>query len=885
MSAPSPSPPAGGERPGLPPSAVSLEDPIVEDPTAPQTGPRARRRAAHGWIASLFFLLSWVVYNANLRTPGSYDGLAASLIPFGIWRGDGVLLDRHGGKLPPEVGYSIVRSKTGHWVSLYPIVTPLLVTPLYVPTLWWGELRTDHPKYGNVARAVMEKVSASTLAALSVSAVYLLLLGRASPRVAAGLTVAYAFGTSTWAVSSQQLQQHAAGQLLLASCLLLLVRARPPGLAGIGFQGLLAGLLTANRPQNVFFSAALACIVLKRHGRRSWPFFVLAGLVAAALVSYNLVHFSSVTGGYGDYRLPGGGRLEATFPQLSSIAGLLISNRGLLTFSPFFLLLLFQAKSTAGPRDENAILAAAWLSTVLLYASYPGWSGGYTYGPRYLADGLPLLTLLLAGPVERLRSREGRVFLVVSTSWAVVLQAIGAFCFPGGDSGNERIGFWTASRSSPVLAARAGLQPPQFLPLLAPSLVMDGPLSPEDARSDLRWVQPPPGSCRSGERLDLRVAVTNHGRKRWSSFGGWFARDAVKLVAWWTGADGRSAPGSRPTEEWLAAALQPGETVVVGVRPRTPPTKGSYRLHVGILQTAGPEPITPPDRAEGDLRALVQVTPGGTASDFSVLWGGAEGPSEILAGRRARYRVRLRNGSETPWTSAVRLSYHWRRADGVELSLDGERANLVPLAEQDGFGVYAIDVLAIVPPAEYQLEFDLVEEGVDWFAARGSSPLLVDVVVRDAGPPVGTFPPLPDGAFRADVDAPSVPAKVRAGEAFDVAVTVRNRSAVVFPADGRIEAGGRVNVSYRWLDTAGNALVGDGARTALPAPLGPGESVTVLALVVAPTSEGERVLEIDLVQEGVDWFRARGSRPFQARVGVSRTGEPEIPTGSNRSRR
>ncbi|KAA0252448.1 MAG: hypothetical protein EDX89_18495 [Acidobacteria bacterium] len=833
-------------------------------------GPGATRpavRPSNGRIALLLFLVSWVGFNANLRTTAGYDGLAASLIPFGLWHGDGLYLDAVGGTLPPEVGYSIVRSRTGHWVSLYPVVTPLLVSPLYLPTLFLEGFRPDDPVTGRVVRSLMEKLSASTLAALSVAVVFLLLRRRASPRLATFLALAYAFGTSTWSVSSQQLQQHAAAQLLLALCLLLVTGEGQLRLAGLGFLGLLSGLLTANRPQDVFFSAALAWIVLRRHGRRSWPFLLGAGLVAAALVAYNVTHFSGVTGGYGDYRLPDGGRLEPSFPSLTAVAGLLFSNRGVFTFSPILLLLLLRPRAIAGPVRENAILAGGWVSCVLFFAAYPGWSGGYTYGPRYLADGLPLLFLFLAGPAASVRSVAGRTLLGVSVLFAVSLQAIGAFCYPGGDSGNERHGSWTVSRSSPVLAFSAGLQPLHFLPLVAPSLPMARALAPEEGRGALRFAEPPPASVPADARPDVRVAVTNRGKGRWSSFGGWFGEGAVKLAAWWTTGDGSPTPGSVPTEAWIASSLLPGETAVTTIRPRAPAAAGSYRLRLGIVQVGNPSAGGPGAEGPGVLEAPIQVSPAALGSGPRVIWGGVDGPSEIVAGRRARYRVRLRNGSTTPWTDQVHLSYHWRSADGVELHREGGRANLVPMSEEGGFGLYLIEVVADVPAGTYRLELDLVEEGVAWFAARGGAPLALDVAVREAGPSV-TFAPLPPGAFRAELEAPDVPASMRPGLTIETPVRVRNLSPVPFPADGRIDGGLRVNVTYRWLDAGGSVVVPDGARTALPSPLAPGEAVTVPALLVAPETPGEYELEIDLVQEGVEWFGIRGSRTLRRRVAV-----------------
>ena len=60
----------------------------------------------------------------------------------------------------------------------------------------------------------------------------------------------------------------------------------------------------------------------------------------------------------------------------------------------------------------------------------------------------------------------------------------------------------------------------------------------------------------------------------------------------------------------------------------------------------------------------------------------------------------------------------------------------------------------------------------------------------------------------------------------------------------------------------------DGLRTALPAAVPPGSSVTVNAIVRTPTVAGAYTVAFDLVQEGVTWFSTQkvptGSSTLQA---------------------
>lgn len=122
--------------------------------------------------------------------------------------------------------------------------------------------------------------------------------------------------------------------------------------------------------------------------------------------------------------------------------------------------------------------------------------------------------------------------------------------------------------------------------------------------------------------------------------------------------------------------------------------------------------------------------------------------------------------------------------------------------------------------------------------------------------------------FRAKVTDAGGPLVARPGATVLRAVTVRNLSSTPFPADGRVETPRAVNVAYHLLDSTGNAVVFDGARTPLPSTLEPGEAVEVDLRVVAPGEPGAYVLEVDLVQEGVAWFGARGSETTRVPVKV-----------------
>jgi hypothetical protein len=677
--------------------------------------------------AWVLFVLCLLVYNSNLRMIASYDSLAPSLIPFGLWRGEGLYLDRYLGRFPPEIGYSIVRSRTGHLVSLYPPVTPLIVAPLYFPALFFSE-----PADVQISRwrVPFEKVAASLIAALSVLVLYAA-LQKMAPDLALPLVLAYAFGTSTWVISSQGLWQHGPATLFVSLAILLLLDENPPAVR-LALLGLCAALITANRPMDFFFSAAIAWVVVRRHGRRSLPFFLPAAVVALAITSYNLVHFHNLLGGYGEYRTPSGEGLLRKTPDGGTFLSLLFSNRGILTFSPFLLLLLASSRSDRSRTDFLRPLLFACLATVVVYASAEGWSGGYVYGPRYLITCLPVLIVALIEPLRRFgRTRSGRTAFALAVALSISVQAIGAYCFPGGDSGNESKGGWTIRNSSPVLAAVAGLQFPDLVNVVAPGLAIERPLRGQEAAAICEWSTPPPRVWPARTRRRLDVWVWNRGTRWLSSFGGRLNRGGVFVVGTWTNDAGhrelaQPAPGS-----WLSWRLPAGDSIKTRVDLVAPNVTGRMRLSLELDQfgyrsfsSFGSPPLV----------EEVTVVPGPGYDDFrrACEWEAVDGAGVLLARSIVEIPVHVRNLSRLPWPREVRMSYRWRRLDGSSLPFEGLRTDLPEGAGNWAGATVPARVRADVSPGDYLIAIDLVDEGLKphWFEQDGSSPLLVRARVQ-----------------------------------------------------------------------------------------------------------------------------------------------------------
>jgi hypothetical protein len=396
-------------------------------------------------VPILLGLFCFLVYNANLRTIGSGDTLPARYLPLILWHHGTLDLDAdarlvaHGhsmaGNRPAADGKVTYFEPWAYWMvrtrrqndlaSLYPVVTPLLVAPLYFPAAMWLNIHDwAQPQIDRVAE-LMEKISASFLASIASVLMYLL-LRRDCGRWSIPLAMGFAFGTNTWMISSQALWQHGTGELLVVLALLIVVAPALP--LRTALLGAVCVLMAANRPPDALIAGAI--IIFTVWSRRRSALWLLAGaaLPLAALLYYNLDFIGHVAGAYALGKDP---NKEFFRLSWSGLAGLLISPaRGLLVFSPFLVFIplgLIQRLRAPGSRGLAIALSFAVAAQFLLY-SQADWRAGVSWGPRWLTDLLPILVWMLAPAPLVLRPIK-RGLLILAMAASVGVQTVGAFWY------------------------------------------------------------------------------------------------------------------------------------------------------------------------------------------------------------------------------------------------------------------------------------------------------------------------------------------------------------------------------------------------------------------------------------------------------------------------
>jgi hypothetical protein len=414
----------------------------------------------------LFFGLT-VVYHANLRPVDSGDALPASLVPFAIFIDHTITLDRFAPWLRGHVWYAsnAIHQAHGNSFSDFPLGTPLLVTPLYLPIAFLALHERDPGSLVMLAR-IAQKFSAAAVAALSAVLLLLLLRRIATPPWAWVLTLVYALATETWAISSQALWQHGPGELAIIGCFYGLERWSSDRARNgwLWLCGLCVAASFVIRPTNIVLLPAVlvALFIAKATLTQHIRLLAVPLLGGALLVSYNLYVFERPSGGYAVAVLNG-----SVFPGL---AGLFLSpGRGLLIYTPvaLFAVCAWLPSASAARRRHHLLYMTAAIFIIfepLAISRSISWWGGYCWGPRMLTELAPALIILIALGVSAMDRPWLRRTFAVLALYSVFIQMVGVFFYPKGhwdaaptsvDNAPDRLWDW---RDNPIVrTVRGGL--------------------------------------------------------------------------------------------------------------------------------------------------------------------------------------------------------------------------------------------------------------------------------------------------------------------------------------------------------------------------------------------------------------------------------------------
>ena len=411
-------------------------------PTLPSGRPR--------WdliLAGLLLLSLFVIYNSNFQTIGWDDTLPARYLPFTLLLDHSLHLDQW---IQPLLARGrsadhlyFVHEAHGHWMSSYPIILPLLVTPLYALPAWWLSRQSPplypYSGYFVLIADTMEKLSASLIAAISGAFLFLAFRKIASRSVSLMVTLIYGLASNTWAISSEALWRHGLTELTFVLLLWALFSAPDSPRAYLGAGLALTGA-AANKPlEAVLIVAFLVYFVARKQWKNSLLFLAPPVVLGSLVLAFNLHFFSKVVGGYGMPQFFGEGlnHLSLWAHLGAGLAGSMISpSRGLLIYTPWVVFAfwgatkLWKEKSPGWSRTLIVALVVIWV----LQVDGEIWWGGWGFGPRYFTDLMPFFAWFLLPVWASIRAHLAlRVAFAAVVAISLWVQVVGNYYYPAGD--------------------------------------------------------------------------------------------------------------------------------------------------------------------------------------------------------------------------------------------------------------------------------------------------------------------------------------------------------------------------------------------------------------------------------------------------------------------
>jgi hypothetical protein len=400
------------------PAAVA----VVPAPAA-QSG-SARRSTALGML--VVFTIAFCVYWASPVREES-DSFWAVMTARSLLKHGDVNLDEYTELIRLNHSFQI-EHRGGHAYYAVPVGTSLVAVPVVaVASLLDGRALDRDLQHGQ--NQPWDGIAAALVTAATVAVLFAVARRLSTrPWVAYATALTFAFGTQAWAIASRTMWMQGPSMLCLALGLLFALRAQvsPRWFTELGAVLAMGYFVRPTNAVPLLVFGIWACT----YGRSSLVRYVTgAATVGAGFLIVNEILYGMALQPY--FRAS---RLALTPTVLQALAANLVSpSRGLLVFVPVSILAFagFRVRARSGTltsldRCVGATIIGYWIGV----SCFPDWTGGWSYGPRLLADVAPLVVWFLPAAFEAV-ARKRNVVLAGLAALLVVLsvaiQARGAF--------------------------------------------------------------------------------------------------------------------------------------------------------------------------------------------------------------------------------------------------------------------------------------------------------------------------------------------------------------------------------------------------------------------------------------------------------------------------
>lgn len=410
--------------------------------------------------AFLIFFGSWFIlykYNINSLPIQSQDTLPALFTPISIIKHGNIYLDDYSQFMlesypnPDDLDRVLgltpfyLRKVATHYVTAFPLITPLLALPIYVfPVLMHMPITWDN-------LAILGHLSGALILALSGGFLYLILkdIYKLDAKRIWILLAIYLFGTINFALVSQGMWQHGTLELfiILGLYFVLSYYHQTPKDTYLFLGGLFFGLAVLSRPTAglvlLFILGFIGVHSLKNISLLVKRYLVFGlGLLPCVLffVLYNGLFYGNIENqGYASQIFT---NWLSPFP-LSFFGVWFSPSKGILIYSPIFFFSLFgayisfkslfkkQTVAVSVSTQFNILFTLIILFHTLIISFWKHWFGGWSFGYRMSSDVIPFFILLLIPYLQSAYFAKTKLVFYTLLGLSIFIEAVGLVYFDG----------------------------------------------------------------------------------------------------------------------------------------------------------------------------------------------------------------------------------------------------------------------------------------------------------------------------------------------------------------------------------------------------------------------------------------------------------------------
>lgn len=280
---------------------------------------------------------------------------------------------------------------------------------------------------------------------------------------------------------------------------------------------------------------------------------------------------------------------------------------------------------------------------------------------------------------------------------------------------------------------------------------------------------------------------------------------------------------------------------------------------------------------------------------FSVQFLYCTNPSYVFSNQTFKVSLALQNNSSRALSSneknPIRLSYQWYNLETHELVYSIRSIFLADNLKQNEILETEMWVTAPSTVGTYELQLDVVEEGIDWFSRKGAQSPKVNILVIEKDADKLSKSKMSnkqdtnlthhkiefDSKHNMDVDPSynvnylhcSYPKVITSSQQYWVRLALKNNSNRIWSSNGE----NPILLKNKWKDMATGEVLEENGATFLANSIKPNEILEIDLWITAPSKASDYEFSVDIMEDKVAFFSDRGAQNTAIAISVIEKGK------------